>query len=264
MILNVPYRCNEAGSSLLEWSLELTTSAGETLTESHDIEINCGALTSEYEISFTTFIPGNHALAGVCLAWGQRPIFRGPLYVRFDRPGFDANADTYRTRQAITVIPNETADPDGLEEGSKIEALTHPTQLYAQDALPTIDNADDDTEEGDCHLLHRTVPPVNVEMHIDDPVRLDPDTVSVRLHGQAGTGVGGFGLVCPINWDITVFISTSGETPQVTLIGAHDGFPAYELYVNGHPIYMKQPVGNLLSLCGPLDVTVAQPPVDVE
>ncbi len=48
----------------------------------------------------------------------------------------------------------------------------------------------------------------------------------------------GFGS---LDWDFTIEIDTSGGTPQWTLTGRHDGFPAYEIYLNDTEIYRYSP-----------------------
>lgn len=215
--------------------------------------------TPEFAISITTFIPGNNARAGVCLTDTRPPRFRF-LHVRFDDRPFDPNSHAFRTRQKVTVIPDEAVDPDGLKEGSKAEDLTNPTRLYASDALDdgVIDDSDDDGVGNDCHLFDSEVGPVNKSMHIDDPIRLGPHRLSVRMHGQAGTGVFGFGFACPINWDFHVIIDDSGETTTASVVGWHDGFPAYEIYVNAQPVYQMPPIGGLNLLCGGTDVQVSR------
>ncbi|MGH9847201.1 MAG: hypothetical protein ACREEM_51550, partial [Blastocatellia bacterium] len=162
----------------------------------------------------------------------------------------------------VTVVPDEASDPDGFVEGSKQEALANPTKLYARDALPIIDDSDDDGVLHDCHSLHDIKEPVK-DMHIDDPVRLGPQTVSVRLHGHAGTSFPfRFLRPCPISWDLTVVIDSSGPKPTAKVTGAHDGFPAYEIYVNNHAVYTRPPI-KFSRLCGKLDVSVDTPPIDV-
>lgn len=223
----------------------------------------------EFTINFTTFIPGNNLNAllpcntRLCSSGSGLfpPKVSFPLYVRLDDRGFDPSATTYRTRQLVTVIPDESADPDGLKEGTKFNDA-HPTELYASDALPIIDDNDDDAQLCDCHLLHDIVPPVK-DMHVD-VTRTGPKTVGVHLFGHAGTSVSDpiFHIFrpCPISWDILLHIDTSGPRPTVAISGAHDGFPAYEVYVNNHPVH-RYPVPppltptDLFKLCGTLGAT---------
>jgi hypothetical protein len=163
----------------------------------------------------------------------------------------------------VTVIPDAALDADGLKEGSAVSSAL-PTTLYAVDALPIIDAADDDGTLGDCSLLHDIVQPAQADFTIDVQ-RVGPEAVMVTLAGTARTGVGfpGLGAPCAINWQISINVDATGAKPVVATSGEHDGFPAYEMYVNQEPVYQRMPdvggppygVGQLFGdLCPPLDV----------
>jgi hypothetical protein len=225
--------------------------------------MHCPEDCEGFTINFTTFIPGNNLNTLLpCTTNTVPPQVDVPLYVRLDDRDFDSNADAYRTRQLVTVIPDESADADGFMETTKQKDLTNPTKLYASDALPVIDDNDDDNRLRDCHLLHDIKFPEK-DMHID-VTRTGPKTVLVHLFGHAGTTVLNKTVrPCPISWNFFLHVDTSGPQPTVAISGAHDGFPAYEIYVNDQPVYLyPEPLefslpNDLLKLCW-MDVSVEE------
>ena len=213
----------------------------------------------EFAISFSSFIPANNVEGppqALCVA--QQPTAVRRLFFAGDDRAFSASATSFRTRQKVTVVSEEAVDPDGVKDGTTPQNLTGETRSYASDALDngTIDSADNDATLNDCHLLHETGLASTGNMHIEVS-RTGPHEVRVHLFGGAGNPLV-FGS-CSIDWDLTLTINTAGATPQYTLTGRHDGFPAYEVYVNGTPIYLFDPgpqpygLGDLLRLCGTLD-----------
>lgn len=220
------------------------------------------ARSQEFTVNFTTFIPGNNLNTGIsCKARFQQSRPQS-LFVRLDDREFDPdqpNSSTYRTRQLVTVITDETVDPDGLKEGTEFNDA-HPTKTYAGDALPFIDDSDDDATLRDCHLLDNIASPIK-DMHID-VTRIGPNTIEVHLFGDAGTGFPmRFIRPAPISWDIILDIDTSGDRPTVAYSVAHDGFPSYEIFVNDYPIYHYSvsppsfPPWGMKALYPPLDIS---------
>jgi hypothetical protein len=97
--------------------------------------------------------------------------------------------------------------------------------------------------------MHITVTPVSAKV------------VRVRLHGGASNPLV-FGAP-NIDWDLTLTIDASASPTRWTLTGAHDGFPAHEVYVNDQTLYTYDPgpppytfVTHLRRLFPPLDVDV--------
>lgn len=212
---------------------------------------------NEFEVRVSTFIPGNY-VEGFGLHCGP-PIQQ--LYFAGDNRTFSPRILSYRTLQIVTVIPDAIADPDGLKEGSLFNAAGE-SKSYAADALADgkIDAADDDRVLLDCHLLENRRAADTSDMRID-VTRINAYQVSVHLHGNAANPlVVGAQILAPIDWDLTINIDTASPIPLWTLSGTHDGFPAYEIYINGTPIYTYDP--------GPAPYTVRQvvrllPPMDV-
>jgi hypothetical protein len=188
----------------------------------------------EFSISFTTFIASN-SITGPpqsrCGS-GEQLFFAG------DDRGLDPTAGSFRTRQLVTVITEESVDVDGIKAGSD-QNLVGETKAYAPDALPTIDASDDDGVLHDCHLLHDRDTASSSNMHINGS-RIDAHTVSVHLFGSVGNPL----INVPdrlktIDWDFTLSLDTSGSRPHWALQGVDDGFPSFEIYINDSAIYTR-------------------------
>jgi hypothetical protein len=94
-------------------------------------------------------------------------------------------------------------------------------------------------------------------MHIN-VTRIESHTVNVHLSGSVANPLVLGSVVAEINWDFSIVITTAGPKPEWALIGEHDSFPAYEIYINNQAIYTRPPgptddIGDLLP---PLDVFV--------
>jgi hypothetical protein len=162
-----------------------------------------------------------------------------------DARGFEVDAARYRARQQVTIVADGTADPDGLVEGSKMNLGGRTESFVAADALADgkIDDADRDEVLGDARLKHAEVAVDPSGMIIDDPVRLGPHRVSVRLRTSPKGGprdelIAG---APSIDWDLTLVVDVSGPKPAYELTGTWDGYPAIEVYVNRSPILLRTP-----------------------
>ena len=216
----------------------------------------------EFAINLTTFIPGNFIQGPPqerCFTGFFPPELQQLVFATDDRT-FAPAAPSFRTRQLVTVIPDQTLDPDGLQEGSE-RHLVGETKAYAEDALEDgrLDAADDDAVLLDCHLLHERerAEPAGMRITVN---RVSAQSVTVRMFGGPGNPLEFGGSLAGIDWDITITINTESLTPFYTLIAAHDAFPAFELYINNQEIYRYDPgpppygADELLLLLPPLDV----------
>jgi hypothetical protein len=213
----------------------------------------------EFAVSFSTFIPANNVAGppqAICLAQEVPPVRH--LFFAGDNRGFSASATSFRTRQTVTVVSEQAVDADGIKDGTTPQNSVGQTRSYASDALDdgTINAADNDGTLNDCHLLHQTGLASTGAMQIM-VTRTGAHEVRVRMFGGADNPL--VAGSCSIDWDLTLTINTAGSTPQYTLVGTHDGFPAYEVYVNGRSIYTFDPgpapysLSVLLRLCGGQD-----------
>jgi hypothetical protein len=246
---------SQRGGHLLVFTA--TDSFGLSAVRSFEIVVE----DERFLVNLTTFIPGNHTETPFgCLR--PRDGFPGFehlfLDVRTDDRDFDPDAETYRTRQLVVVEPREDVDEDGFVSA---ENLVRPTRAYARDALLDghITDADDDGVAGDCRLFHQEASANTDTMDVVVD-RLDTDVVMIRLAGGPGQP-----LFPPvgrpeINWELTLIVDASGPRTKWALVGEHDGFPAYELYLKGERIYEYWPgdppygQDDLARLLPPMDV----------
>ena len=142
----------------------------------------------------------------------------------------------------LTAVADQSSDPDGLKEGT-IKHLVAETRSYASDALDDgkINKNDEDGIPDDCVLFHQSGQ-AGTENMLLTVTRLNMDAVEIKMDGGPANPLAifaeGFGS---LDWDFTIGIDTSGGTPQWTLTGRHDGFPAYEIYLNDTEIYRYSP-----------------------
>lgn len=146
---------------------------------------------AEYTVSFSAFVPHDNVLAGptaFCMfngAWrppglerkgkatpsdnarwardggladssGKKKRNRRRLFFAGDNRDFQPAAPSYRLRQLVTVVPDETVDADGVTEGS-LRNLADEARAFAEDAMADgiIDARDDDRIPDDCDLFHQ-------------------------------------------------------------------------------------------------------------
>ena len=229
----------------------------------------------EFKISFSAFIPHDNVPGpplDTCRTTPPHPL-RRDLYYRGDTRSFGATATSYRVRQKLTVIPDagatESVDAAGLKTGS-IQNLIGQSRSYADDALlnnGTLDDGDNDDIEDDCVLFHKAATaqvtqghPMTVTVN-----RINEHKVEVHLTGGPPNPLSELArLVATLDWDFTITIDTSGDKPHWTLEGAHDGFPAYEIYINDVAIDTYSPgtppftLQHTRALMPPLDISLSK------
>ena len=121
---------------------------------------------------------------------------------------------------------------------------------------------DDNDGLGDCHLQEAIGQASTSNMHIDVQ-RLDSQTVQIELSGSASNPLSLLGSAFgKIDWDLIIELETDELTGATSwdILGAHDGFPAYEIYINGTRIHKHDPgpapysIRQVLKLSGTLDI----------
>ena len=204
------------------------------------------------------FTPDNGANADTELKGNHRK-----LYFAGDNRGFHPAAPTYRLRQLVTAIPDETVDADGVKDSS-VRNLAGEVRGFAEDAMTdgVIDDADEDGIADDCSLFHRAHLAETDLMDVT-VTRTGPKSLQIRFSGALDSPLVGPGQVLgAIDWDFTLTLDDSVEPGVWTLSGAHDGFPAYEIYINGTPVYQHDPGAPPYEFAK--DVRKLLPPLDVE
>ena len=204
------------------------------------------ARAKTYTIEFATFIPASFLLG----PW-MHPQSYGrlipPMRLAFagDDRGFDVDAQSFRAKQVVTVIPDQTDDADGLLDGSKrcLGGITESFDARSALSLGRLGDADRRGALGDREINHRAVAVNTDGMCIDDPIRLGPRRVFVRIRTVAMRGPRNRLLIGspPIDWDIGITIDTSGREPTYEVAGTWEGYPAAELYINRQPVLLLAP-----------------------
>ena len=156
------------------------------------------------------------------------------------------------------MITDEASDADGLLEGSKHNLGGVSESFLASSVLADgrIDDNDRVGTSGDRGFKQSEIAVNTNGMIIDDPIRLGPRTVSIRLRTASMRGPRNRLIVgAPaIDWDVSVKIDTSGPAPTYEVVGSWDGYPAIELYINKQPVFTFTPgdrpasTGDLLKL----------------
>ncbi len=199
-----------------------------------------------FTITFATFIPADH-LVGPALHPQSYASILPPRRLAFagDGRGFDVDAASFRAKQVVTVVPDESDNADGLVEGSKRNLGGITESFDARLALVNgrIDAADRAQTASARRIKHGEVAVKTGGLIIDDPVRLGPHRVFVRLR-TARSGGPRNELIAgspSIDWNIAVTIDTSGPKPTYEVAGRWDGYPAAELYINREPVLLLTP-----------------------
>jgi hypothetical protein len=204
-----------------------------------------GVPSQAFDVVFMTFIPANYVAAPWMHPQSYAGINAHRLVFSGDDRSYDVDASRYRARQQVTIVADGAADPDGLVEGTKQNLGGRTESFVSAQALADGRIDDDDRDEvlGDARKKHAEVAVDPSGMIIDEPVRLGPRRVSVRLRTSDKGGprdqlIAG---APSIDWDLTLVIDTSGPKPTYELTGTWDGYPACELYVNRKPILLRSP-----------------------
>ena len=209
-----------------------------------------------YEVLVRSFISGNH-LVGPPWDTCKRDLLedekgakgekkKQQLWYKGDDRSFDFASKSYRTSQGVTVAPDETFDSDGLV-GDTLHNRTGVTKGFAEDALANgaLDAADEDVLD-DCHLLHKTGSALTDRMRVT-VTRTGPEAVRVRFVGSAQDPLvplyewvqQRFDRPGTVDWDVALTIDVNEN--RWRLLGWHDDFPAFEIFVNGQLVYGVDP-----------------------
>jgi hypothetical protein len=161
---------------------------------------------------------------------------------RSDQDGngvFDSAARRFVMRQVVEVLAQREAVGVILEVVPK-RARVKPTSEYALDALADgkLNRRDDDAIENDCRLLNRRAVPSASGLEVASEA-VD-DVVVIHLRGSVRNQLLP-GSDASLDWELDVKLDFARTTPRYRVSGAHDGFPAIELYVDDELAYGYDP-----------------------
>jgi len=149
--------------------------------------------------------------------------------------GDDRGASTDKTAssrlyQAVTIIPFESLDADGIKDGTDQNVPGLTTLYDREDSLPHPDR--DDYDSG--HRFKAGATPVQTSTvdasraDIEAEPRSSANKIKVRLHGQANDPL--ILLACDIDWNVFIEIDASDPAGvKYEISGAHDDAPAFEI-----------------------------------
>jgi hypothetical protein len=220
----------------------------------------------KFDVAYSSYIPVDHVFGPPT----DRCLFNGTLY-NLIYAG-DANRGTYRTTEAVRIIPDlqqssgefrDTGKTRNYGAGSPI----HPPNLTLGVAPP---NGDDDSIGNDCHWW-------NAEDQADSSsFLLEKDYPAihqghVRFKGAAANPL----VISPeIDWEFDIVVDAANPSyTTARLTWKHDCYPAHVVKINGKTVYSYVPdvhdwtfitqclsgVGQVIDSVGPIAVP-PQPP----
>ena len=256
---NIPTGSHSVRANAIDDSGATTFSDLTTITINPAIPAN---QKTEFDVELKIFLP---------YQWADIPGH--PLYfdevAKGDDRTWSSTAQRYRIAQSFTMIPKIADDTDGTPDGVKAGSfhnLVNTSINYDRGSSVNPDTLrlTQAAKNEPLDLAHIGIPymvnygpipqsELDANMHMTPLSYTSPYTRAVQLQGEASDPI--IFIACDIDWNLQVEIDQSVSPPQARVIGQHQAFPAYEVYVDGQPIYQwKPPVGNsVLDLCNPDD-----------
>lgn len=195
--------------------------------------------STRFTVHMKAFIPYNNVSApspeALCL-YGFIP--RRLVYNGNDRTFSSSLSASYKARLIASVGVSQLESSSGLI--SSLRSIG-PTHSFADDVFYNnnrIDQSEYDSTLRDCHFWHQqdtaTASGINIGVQ-----RLGPSRIKITFTGSAKIPL--IRLAPAIDWTASLILDSSGEKLKWELEGVHDGFPAYEFYINGLPLYRDAP-----------------------
>jgi hypothetical protein len=127
------------------------------------------------------------------------------------------------SNQSVTIVTDAAKDEDGLVEGSIVNS-----------------GGREGTKPLLVALFSGEAPPY--QLIVDDPIRLGPHKVAVRLRTSTYKKRSGFftSSTDGNNWSVTVTIDGERSEPRYTAVGGWTGAHAAELEINGVQVYRHE------------------------
>jgi hypothetical protein len=217
--------------------------------------VKCTIVQSEFEIVNRVFIPYNW----VDIPW--HPFHTDDVAEGDDRD-FDSTLEgTYRVEQRVVVNPYEDLSSNRIRSQSTTPGATN---HFDEDDVVNFD--EDALHSGLAAVQPSYIPEgatldnsgfadiTQVAITLLNDLTNDTQTF-VELKGSASEPI--VFLAQPIDWQFNVGVEIDDPlNPTVAFSGMHDGFPAYEVYINAnHPIF---PVTEVLEWAPPIDKGVLE------
>lgn len=198
----------------------------------------------EFKVELRVFLPDTTLEAPIL------PILGFPhRSIKGDARGFSTTSREYRVAQQVTVIPSKALDEDGIDE-TTIVKLGGLSVLYdtGSSVNPEIGGLTPQASSEALVEANKDVPymvdfgRIDAEENssISALPRTDPLMSRTRFEGEVPDPTNW--MPCTIDWEIDVAIDTTiPGSPQARVSGTHNGMPAYEILVDGQPVYLWRP-----------------------
>lgn len=171
------------------------------------------------------------------------------IVLKGDDRGFSSTSKEYRLAQTATLVPSVVWDDDGIANGSiansagQFEAFQTGSSVNPESGRLTVEALDEPYTEalkGVPYRLDWATLDADKHLSVTALPRPNPSTSVANFVGEAPDPLlPGF---CEVEWDFDVIIDTTiPAAPTATLAGWHSGMPAYEIYIDGQPVYRWMP-----------------------
>lgn len=195
-------------------------------------------------VTINTFIPHNNVddpLDSNRRFAGDNRNSGSPARATWDEEG------SHRTQQKFKVIANRSVDINGLVDnafGPNVDSYRHIAPTRSFEASSSLDaqgnltqQALNDTVTGSPLMIATATAPVtDFDPIITNYTSEKVLEINCRLNSNNPLVTGS----PAINYTLKLTINRDSNT--YTLTGTHDGFPAYEVYINGKRIYEHDPL----------------------
>jgi hypothetical protein len=197
-----------------------------------------------------------------------------------DNRGFDQSSDSFRARQRFHVDryglwENATrlqwVDPLAVNQTRPSVSFEASTSLEPFEGLMSLDPSSQhltaaakaDRTSGRPMMIETGLAAPG-DMHVVAS-RLSENVMRLHCYGNANNPLASFGPINDISWDYNLDIDWSDEANvKVMLVGDHDAFPNYEVYVNEQPLHRyEHGAYTPLSLGPTMEIHVAMGPLEV-
>ena len=206
-------------------------------------------------VTINTFIPQNNV---------EDPLSTNKVFSGDDRSSGSPARSTWsengshRTQQKFHVIAYQSADTNGLADNAfganadgrgNNDRLVHIGTTKSYEASSSLDSSGNltqqalaDTSPGAPYMIATDTAP-QTDIEIKSTNWLSDKSIEINCEADSANPLIQlpFGLGPPaINYTLKLTIDRNNNT--YSLEGTHDGFPAYEVYINGNRIYEHDPL----------------------
>ena len=206
------------------------------------------------EVVIRSFIPSAYVEAPLGFPvsgdWAVVGSLSDDIVFKGDNRSFEYAAESYRTEHRFLLMPHQESDDDGLLEESKDIGTTF---TYQKSSSVVGDQLRQEAREDQIRFAPFMVDfDTGSTSDLDfEVLRVNEKAVKLRATCAAGNPLFSELVVPDIDYDFTLTIDASSQGYLwCTIQGCHDGFPSYEIYVNGRLVLGAAARGSLLNLHG--------------